>query len=541
MTFAIPKELSDLNSVAFWLMVPCELSDVDIDRMMTPILEMAVKQGRKATIKADKNGYQHYLDGLSKSDGLVGFANSSGRDFLDGWLRTSIMKIGASEKMDYMQPLTIATYRSGLVTRIRNRQADDLAYKSMVASLERDQVENPTAEIKQIFMNVFGRGVEVGPMPSATPGYDGQTEIDINSLLQLFLLEEFEGSQKIAPKRERSDDGFAVPGAILPIGTDILRLLRFFGPKMPPAEAMSLLISILSLRLFQMPLRLGAAARKMLHGEVSEDVENADADNPLEIFCDFTREKGGPSDELSRLCIRRDLDNMRSFFTDRLLIRSLHESIELLDDAPTLSSMSPSEQLKKACALRNDPEMQLTLRMHLKRIVNALDDSEAGDEGRALVNEVRSSGLSAADQLATVLVEGLRSRGLKNQMLWFYTSGGINKSYGILSGAVRSRASWRYAPSDELLTALLALCFVEEDGKRTRSQLPIDEVLKRLERRFGILVARPPKMFDDPDGRAGAAANLDAFVRKLQLLGCFQSLSDDFSAQFVNRPREAVA
>lgn len=541
MTFAIPKELPDLNSVAFWLMVPCELSDVDIDRMMTPILEMAVKQGRKATIKADSNGYQHYLEKLRQSPGLDGFTARSGREFLDGWLRTSVIKIGAAEKMDYMQPLTIATYRSGLVTRIRNRQADDLAYKSMLASLERDQVDNPTAEIKQIFMNVFGRGVEVGPMPSATPGYDGQTEIDINSLLQLFLLEEFEGSQKTAPKRERSDDGFAVPGAILPIGTDILRLLRFFGPKMPPAEAMSLLISVLSLRLFQMPLRMGVAARKMLNGEASEDVECPDADNPLEIFCDFTREKGGPSDELSRLCIRRDLDNMRSFFTDRLLIRSLRESVSIFPTTVDFTSLSPSEQLKKACELRDDPQMQMALGMHLMRIQNALDDSEAGDEGRALITEVRSSGLNAADQLATVLVEGLRSRGMKNQMLWFYTSGGINKSYGILSGTARSRASWRYAPSDELLTALLALCFVDDDGKRTRNRLPIDDVLKRLERRFGILVARPPAMFDDPDGRAGAAANLEAFVRKLQLLGCFQSLSDDFSAQFVNRPREAVA
>ncbi|MBU2663383.1 hypothetical protein KOI35_07670 [Actinoplanes bogorensis] len=541
MTFTIPRGLKDLNSLGFWLLVPCELSDVDIDRMMTPILEMAVRQGRKGTIRPDKLGYQYYLHELSTSEDLEGFRTPEGRGFLDGWVRTSVMKVSASEKMEYMQPLTIATYRSGLVTRIRNRQADDLAYKSMVASLQRQGSENPTAEIKQIFMDVFGRGVELGPMPSATPEYDRVTEIDINSLLQLVMLEKFEGSQKFPPQREKVDKGFAVPGAILPIGSDILRLLRFYGPKMPPAEAMSLLISVLSVRLFQMPLRLGAAARKLLRGESCEDLENADADNPLEIFCDFTREKGGPSDELSKRCIRRDLDNMRSFFTDRLLIRTLHESVGLMvDEKPDLSKMTSSEELKVACSLRDNLYMKVALRTHLMRIQRALED-ESGDEGLALLAEVEDAGLSPADQLAAVLVEGLRARGLKNQTLWFYTSGGISKPYGILSGSIRSRASWRYAPSDELLTALLALCFVEPGGRRTVNRLPIGEVLARLESRFGILVAKPPAMFDDPDARAGAAANLEAFTRKLQLLGCFQSLSDDFSAQFVNRPREAAA
>ncbi|GAA3448856.1 hypothetical protein [Dactylosporangium matsuzakiense] len=541
MTFTIPKSLEHLNSMGFWLMVPCELSDVDIDRLMTPVLEMAVRQGRKATIKPDKYGYQHYLTALSNSPGLDGFTHGRGREFLDGWLRTSIMKIGNGEKMEYMQPLTIAIYRSGLVTRIRNRQADDLAYKSMVAALEHDGSQNPKADIKNIFMNVFGRGVDVGTAITSDPRYDGTSDIDINSLLQLFLLEEFEGSQKIAPTRHRVDEGFALPGAITPIGSDMLRLLKLYGPKMPPAEAMSLLVAILALRLFQMPLRMGVASRQLLRGDVSADVESADADNPLEIFCDFTRVKGGPSDELSRTCIRRDLDNVRSFFTDRLVIRSLHESLRLVDDAVGFQFLSPSEQLKKACELRTHLEMQLALKHELSRIYDALDDSEAGDEGRALINEVRRSGLNAADQLGTVLVEGLRARGLKNQMLWFHTSGGLDKSYGILSGSARSRASWRYAPSDELLTALLALAFVEPDGQSTANQLPIAEVLQRLDRRFGVLIARPPRMFDDPGGRAGAAANLEAFTRKLQLLGCFQSLSDDFSAQYVNRPREAVA
>ena len=65
-------------------------------------------------------------------------------------------------------------------------------------------------------------------------------------------------------------------------------------------------------------------------------------------------------------------------------------------------------------------------------------------------------------------------------------------------------------------------------------------MLRRLHDRFGILIDRPPADFDSADARAGAAENLSAFTQRLKLLGCFQGLSDDFSAQFVTRPRAAV-
>ena len=72
---------------------------------------------------------------------------------------------------------------------------------------------------------------------------------------------------------------------------------------------------------------------------------------------------------------------------------------------------------------------------------------------------------------------------------------------------------------------------------RARTRMPIADLLARLEQRFGILIEKPPTEFDSADGRAGAAENLEAFRRQLQLLGCFSGLSDDFSAQYVTQPR----
>ena len=153
----------------------------------------------------------------------------------------------------------------------------------------------------------------------------------------------------------------------------------------------------------------------------------------------------------------------------------------------------------------------------------------------------RPDALAALDRLTAVLVEGLRKRGLENQVKWFWSTGGITKTYGVLAGTQRVRSTWRYAPTDECLTTLLSMCFVESDGQRTAARLRMDELLDRFETRFGILIARPPADLDSADARAGAAQNLAAFTRQLKLLGCFQGLSDDFSAQFVTRPRDVTA
>ena len=120
----------------------------------------------------------------------------------------------------------------------------------------------------------------------------------------------------------------------------------------------------------------------------------------------------------------------------------------------------------------------MILRIRLKQIE---DELEADSDEQLFVREVRlSEGLTGTEKFIQVLVEGLRKRGLENQVKWFWSTGGITKSYGLLSGTLRYRPSWRYAPSDEALTTLLCLCFVEPDGARTLTSLPIQEVLRRL-------------------------------------------------------------
>lgn len=537
MTFAIPKHLAEFNSLATPTVIDVELNDTDVDRMLTRILEMAVKRGRSASSKTDTRDYVTYLDRLQASPHLEGFDGERGRDVLDGWVRSSVLReeragLRRDEvQMGYLRPLTIAAYRSGLPkTASRNRRADVLAYRSMENALDAEGADNLSARIEDLFVDTFGRGVDCGVAPWSDPHYDERTPVDVDTLLALRFLEGFEGSARLSKERSRLDP--PVPAAVDPLGRDLVDFLRLYGPQMPVADAYAHLSALLSLRLFQLPLVTARTLRSLLEGEEPAST------NPSEMYCDFLRQRGSASDDLSRMCVVRDLEVMRTFFGDRLLMRSLGYAVQILPTRPALGDTA-AEQLRALAKLRDDPAMQMALSMQLAQIRGGLDD---GSEGRAFVDEIQAAGdLDAADRITAVLVEGLRKRGLENQVKWYWSTGGIIKSYGVLAGTQRVRSTWRYAPTDECLTTLLSMCFVEADGQRTATRLRMEEVLRRLESRFGILIARPPADLDSADARAGAAQNLTAFTRQLKLLGCFQGLSDDFSAQFVTRPREATA
>lgn len=536
MTFTLPKTLKALNTVQTESVIPVELNDVDVDRMLTRILEMAVKRGRTAASKTDTKAYAHFLDELAHNRWMVGFADERGGEILDGWVRSAILKEERtgirrdSVQMGYLRPLTLVGYRSGLPKQAsRNRKADILTYQAIERVLRLSGTENPTAVIERLFSDTFGRGVDVGVSPWPDPRYDERTEVDIDTLLTLRFLEGFEASQKHSNERQPLDP--PVPAAVDPLGHDIVHLLQLYGPRMPAAEAYSHLSAIISLRLFELPLITARTVRALLTG----DPLPANG-NPAQLYADFTRRRGTASDTLSAQSVVRDLEIMRNFFRDRLLIRSLKDAAASFETPPRFDGTA-AENLAAVIGLQHSAEAGLVLRMELKRIQ---DELEEGTDGHDFVKTIRESTLSSTEKFIQVLVEGLRKRGLENQVKWFHNAGGITKPYGILSGSQKHRTTWRYSPSDEALTTMLCLCFVEPDGSRTTLRLPIQKVLERLDERFGILIDRPPVDFDSADARAGAAENLAAFTGRLKLLGCFQGLSDDFNAQFVTRPREAL-
>jgi hypothetical protein len=540
MTIVIPKQL---RSLEFTELTMVELNDIDVDRLLPHLWELVVKQGRMSNATKDADNYDHYLGELAADERLVGFDDEHGRKVLDGWLRSSIVRIGAKRRghtetqMDYIQPLTIASYRAGLPKTRRHRHAHTLIYNLLIDQLKLRGAEAPERNLRDQLEKAVGAGVKIGPAGQWIPEYDNHSDIDINALLSLYFLEEF--NPQGARDADREFRSSAVPAATSGLANDLLDYLIAYGGHLTPSAFVDRFAALISLRLFQLPLRIARAARHVLtNGTKSEDMLDELVANPLGLYCDFTAFRGSASDELARQCVQRDLEVMRGFMSDRLLLRSLREAMSALEKrGEEIKSLPMPDSLVAMVGLRKDPYVTAHASIQMQAIEGLNSGSEDDLE---LIREIKDSEAPAIEQLTNLLVEGLSSRGLQNQVKWFWSTGGIRKPYGLITGTLNVRRSWRYAPTDDLMQALLLVSFTAAQGSRIRQRMPISELLKILHDRFGILIDRPPTALDTVDNRAAAAENFEAFKRRLRLLGCFDGLSDDFSAQYVRNPVETA-
>ena len=91
MKIELPK---DLRTFAFTELTMVELNDTDVERMLTQIFEMAIKQGRTAGNPKAAATYDEKRVALATSTVLAGFDDVRGEAVLDGWLRSSVVQMG---------------------------------------------------------------------------------------------------------------------------------------------------------------------------------------------------------------------------------------------------------------------------------------------------------------------------------------------------------------------------------------------------------------------------------------------------------------
>lgn len=540
MKIELPK---NLRTFAFRELTVVEPNDTDVERMLTQIFEMAIKQGRTATNLPAAKLYDEKRAALSESNHLAGFGDARGQAVLDGWLRASVVEMGragltrATEQMQYFRPTTVAVFRAGFPSRSRHRGADLVVYRELLREAMARRPDDGEGKAKtwinERFRTAFGRGVVFSDAPKWGPSYDGAADLDITALLSLYFLEEFE-EKTASPDKDLAVDS-PVPAATRPLGTDVLDYIQAYGDQAPALVMAQHLAAIIGLRLFQLPLRTALATRALIETEqLAADMDGASAHNPLEQYADFTGDKGSQSDLLARECVQRDLEITRQFFWDRLYLLSMHTapaSRAIFDD----EAASAAEKLARLAKSKDSPKIEAHLE-YLLSLIQQENASADDEDTEPFLAAMAQDSRPIADRLADVLVEALKKRGYENAFKWFWSTGGIKTDVGILAGALKARGSWTYAPSDKLLASLLAVIFVRTGSGPAHAELPIRTVLDQLENRFGILVDRPPAGLDSAENRAAAAQNLDAFKYRLQLLGIFEGLSDDLSAQRVLNP-----
>nr|WP_181778841.1 hypothetical protein [Pseudonocardia pini] len=523
------------------------LLDVDTDRVLPRLLELCVKGGRSSPPTTDAEDFAGYRDQMLASGAVVGFDEKADRVLLDGWLRSCVVEMGTvglsrkGEQMLAAAPLSLASYRAGLPTqRARHRGVDDVVYRLLVEDLERRGAGNPRATLRETIARATGKGLTLGPEPRWDPQLMNADQLDIGALLEFRFVQGIE----MGDARPVVGGVFPspLPGVAADLGATLLAHVECYGDRLPTPALMSTFSALLAVGLFTYTLRTDRVARELiLAGERPADMAESAPASGLELYCDFTGDLGSESDRMSRRCIERDLDRVRQAFRDRMTFVVVENALSRVpEEMQRIRALPRPDELVALAALKGHRRVESFAGARLDDLIDGASEEGATEAEIEFLRRIQASDSSELDKLLDVLDYVNQSKATKNSVDWYASVGGIKKPYGILQGSKPHRRSWRYAPSDELLQALLLAVFVDSDTRVVSSRLSLRAVLDLLHERFGILIDRPPAFLDGAEARAAADANLEAFKVRLQLLGCFDSLSDDFSVQVVHHPLGAA-
>jgi hypothetical protein len=271
---------------------------------------------------------------------------------------------------------------------------------------------------------------------------------------------------------------------------------------------------------------------------------------------DCTGERGSFSDELARGCVERDLELIERYVRASLRLRTLDRFLTL---SPAFRAGLPnretntSEYLIRLRDLAGEIKFQARADQEFEQICaeNGLnmDDEDSAErevtEAATFLKGLRdSTDIDPLDRLVRTLFESQRKSAMGNMTGWFYSVSGFNRSYGIMSGNTRgARRVARYTLSNELLSALVHVALADQgwdEGERRipAVRLPLQEFLKRIESRYGLLIDKPPASETSAEAVEAARHNLEAFKVRLRQIGVFENLSDDFDAQYLQRPMQ---
>jgi hypothetical protein len=559
MNFKFPKTANGKKfaTANYDFLLPVTLNETNIERMLIQILERVVKEGKSSpphTNATDKLELKEIINRLQANANLQNFDGVVGEAILAGWIRTvlvemiTVTKNKTGEQIDYLRPLTIAAYRAGLPRqRSRHRKVDQLVYRSMLSYwLTNEGRTRDTLRTALVENTSLGKGLKFPPAtyPYTNPEYSGDESVDINALLELRLLEGIKGRdpriEGVLSKQDSQPLQSPVPDATSAMGKHLVDFLISYN-HWSPAELTTSLTCILALDLFQMPLRAAAIVRETLASGYPAEGE-PDARVPLQMYFDFTMDAGSHSDKLSKYCVERDLQSLASFFSDMILIRETEASASILREyREELDKLEPTMKLARLADLVKDPNVHAAAGMRLEAIESELE-LEGAEASLYQLSEVRRSTENYLQALVALVIEDRQTEALGGLRKWSYSTGGLvssgaRREHALLSGTMKAPTTWKYVMTEPMLLTLVSLCFLDDKGRTPTSRsLEMRTLLARLESRFGVLINKPPTGLDTPEARAGAAANYAAFTRTLKILGYFEGLSDDFSAQFVTRP-----
>ena len=541
--------------------MPILFNDTDLNRMFALLFERCVKKGRVNPPRTKKdfvpegelNLENSLIPKLAKNIKINGFDTPDGHEILLHWIKTSIIefttegKTSKGEQIDYMRFLNIAGYRSGLPkseNRSSTRNIDTTIYKSLVSYVKSlPDCEKPLQEIHQrVTSTSLAQGVnfEPGKQPWEKPIFNEVDVVDINTLLQLRLLEHFEvKAMRSTPSNKASNLDYDID--LLPFNKPLLDLAKDFFhitsafANVSAPELLSMYKSIFVLRLYRLPILLA------MNLQAVSDSTELDQ-NTHQMFFDFTRSKKSFAYKLANESVLTDISRSSSIIRHFVILNeSRNMALKNKNRENEFVKLSPDQQI----SYLYDFSKSETASDKASELIGEMQSihEDAGAEGEESLEAIRQLvSDNGFEHLTSLILLDVQKRGLDGVRKWLSTVGGLREtvsanSVAILAGESRSISTWHYSMSDSVLNTLMYLCFLNDNGSVIdRAEIALSDVLIKLRERYGILIHEPPFGFDSPEHHAAADENFSAFKSRIKQLGWFAGLSDDFDAQYISRP-----
>ncbi|GAC1634327.1 MAG: hypothetical protein NVS4B7_21060 [Ktedonobacteraceae bacterium] len=536
------------------------MNDFDIDLFLPSLFFTILAQARGKARQTNKpTEIKKFIDALAHHPYLEGFDDSEGRKVLERLVRTTLISVGgvgrssAGEQITSIVPYSLLAHKPGFPAEgSRQRSADTFIYQILREWMGGDD------RLREFVIMVFGKGVTIGNIAELGGVYDGTTQLDTLARLSIAFLDGFENTRPGQKSRENKVQS-PCPTLTKEFATDIYRYLFTYYDSMPVQAFTYHLLSLINFELFNYTLKLVHAVNELVQNPDELPVamrDNMGISSP-QLYLDFTESSTGHSLEMARSCVRRDIESYQQFLSSNLLLRQLDVYVEKLNRSRYKASiekilrpdLSGGEYLQGLLQLRNDPIVSLGVEASANfdedriREANIQEGEDTNSEVLSWFDDIVNGADGSVERVVNLLAEGQQKETISKFIQWYWSVGGLKKPHGVLRGNPKSRKSWRYAPTNDLLAMLVQLAAAPiipagtkgEEGQEAQP-IRLQEFLQFLEERFGILVDRPPTQFEGAEYAAAARDNLRAMLRRLRQMGIFHDLSDDFTVQLLHPP-----
>jgi len=509
---------------------------VDIDRVFTNLLPLLkyegapITRGRREFVTTDS------LTAMVCRDDTLHFQGFAERaQVVHHWLESDFLSLVHRGKTDKQQvaaplPMHLNTYK------LRNaKHCRDYGVADQIFSLLYYGAPDVLKELRDFLF----RGADY-----YTDQYDGQSDLDIETLLMMRILDQKERDYPDDRKKPSVPWPLCIGQARI-LGDDIARLLAY-QHKMPRLvlishikNVMALHVGIYMLRLFQIvPDLVAQGTFASTCRDCPVQSENSDLFDacafPLHLITDMGEDYRSHMAELARQQFNIHLERLNLYVRAHLMLKKLQE---FGDDLSQRHRIVLPESLEEILALR-DYDAPMELKTFFEIRIRSLMASDSGNPDERLV-AIRRLGLNELDTYVE-MVYLLRQQ--FHQSYYIDLLDSIfqkNRETGLMRQGYGRANKRRYSLGSGLLETLIHIAVLEstpEDGFRTRS-IRVDSSVEWLRRRYSIYISRLPAVREPSITDLEALRlNSQAFKDRLREIGFYTDLSDAYISQVI-RPR----